>query len=61
MRAVVVYESIYGNTKAIAEAIADPASRRPRPRSVLPVDRVAARGLGVDLLVVGEGRPTCTG
>ena len=55
MRAVVVYESIYGNTKGIAEGIADGLRHGDQAEvEVLPVDRVGARGLeGVDLLVVG--------
>jgi hypothetical protein len=53
MRAVVVYESIYGNTLDIAEAIA--AGLRSRAEvSVLPVREADRSGLGqVDLLVVG--------
>ena len=54
MHAVVVYESIYGNTKGIAEAIADGLRHGDEAEVEVPVDRVAARGLeGVDLLVVG--------
>ena len=54
MHAVVVYESIYGNTKGIAEAIADGLRHGDEAEVEVLVDRVAARGLeGVDLLVVG--------
>src|SRR5215207_10325444 len=53
MNAVVVYESMYGNTHAIADAIADGLGVD-IPVRVVPVDRVEARDLdGVDLLVVG--------
>ena len=47
MDAVVVYESIYGNTRAIAEAIADGLG----DASVVPVSQADARQ--ADLLVVG--------
>jgi len=47
MKAVVVYESIYGNTRAIAQAIADGLGGA----QVVPV--YAADGLSADLLVVG--------
>lgn len=53
MRAAIVYESIYGNTHDIAEAIA--AGLRARAEvSVLPVRDADHRQLdGIDLLVVG--------
>jgi hypothetical protein len=53
VRAVIVYESIYGNTLEIAEAIA--AGLRGRAEvSVLPVSEADPSGLGqLDLLVVG--------
>ncbi|MDQ0092376.1 flavodoxin family protein [Paeniglutamicibacter psychrophenolicus] len=53
MRAIVVYESMYGNTRHVAEAIArgiDPAGNVP----VLPVSNTEAIDPGdLDLLVVG--------
>lgn len=49
MTAVVVYESIYGNTRAIAEAIAEGLGGAP----VLPVAKAAAEVGDADLLVVG--------
>jgi hypothetical protein len=50
MRAVVVYESVYGNTRAVAEAIAEGLA----PVGVVEVQPVhRADALGVDLLVVG--------
>jgi hypothetical protein len=53
MNAVVVYESMYGNTHAIADAIAEGLGNE-IPVRVLAVDQVEARDLeGVDLLVVG--------
>jgi Flavodoxin domain len=53
MRALIVYESIYGNTHDIAEAIA--AGLRARAEViVLPVREADQAGLaGIDLLVVG--------
>jgi hypothetical protein len=50
MRALVTYESIYGNTRSIAEAIAEGL----RPVGVVEVKPVhEADDAGVDLLVVG--------
>lgn len=49
MNALVVYESIYGNTRAIAEAIADGLGGA----EVLPVHEAASRYQPADLLVVG--------
>jgi flavodoxin len=49
MNAVVVYESVYGNTRAIAEAIADGLGAA----AVLPVSEAAARTGEAELLVVG--------
>jgi flavodoxin len=55
MRAVVVYESIYGNTREIAEAIADGLrAGGPAEVEVMSVESATARGLdGVDMLVAG--------
>lgn len=49
MDAMVVYESMYGNTRAIGEAIAEGMGGAP----VLAVHEAAGRELAVDLLVVG--------
>jgi Flavodoxin domain len=49
MSAIVVYESIYGNTRAIAEAIAEGLGGAP----VIPVSQVDDQRGTVDLLVVG--------
>jgi Flavodoxin domain len=49
MDAIVVYESVYGNTRAIAEAIAGGLGAA----TVLPVHRAAEFGETLDLLVVG--------
>ena len=49
MNAVVVYESVYGNTRQIAHAIADGLGGA----AVVPVHEAAAHGTEVDLLVVG--------
>ena len=49
MDAIVVYESIYGNTRAVAEAIAEGMGGVP----ALPIHEAAARDKTLDLLVVG--------
>lgn len=49
MNAIVIYESIYGNTRAIAEAIADGLGDAP----VMTPGEPPAGGLPPDLLVVG--------
>ncbi|MGA2925687.1 MAG: flavodoxin domain-containing protein [Solirubrobacteraceae bacterium] len=49
MDAIVVYESIYGNTRAVAEAIAEGLGRVP----LLAVHQAAERRGSVDLIVVG--------
>jgi len=54
MRAVVVYESMFGNTAQVAEAITDGMRREGAEVSVLPV-ATASRdtAAGVDVVVVG--------
>ena len=49
MRAVVVYESVYGNTRAVAEAIAEGLGTA----EVLPVHEAGDHVDGADLLLVG--------
>jgi len=49
MDAIVVYESVYGNTRAIAEAVAEGLGGVP----VLPVHEADERRTSVELLVVG--------
>jgi flavodoxin len=49
MNAIVVYESVYGNTRAVAEAVAEGLGGVP----VLPVREAARREDPVDLLVLG--------
>jgi len=49
MDAIVVYESVFGNTRAVAEAIAEGLGSAP----VLSVHEAAKRSGSVDLLVVG--------
>jgi hypothetical protein len=57
MRAVIVYESMYGNTRAIAEAIAEGIG--PIESAVLPVGAADWSALnGADLIVIGA--PTHT-
>ena len=52
MRAVVIYESMYGNTRAVAEAIASDLS--PMDVTVLPVGSADASTVAdADLLIVG--------
>ena len=48
MSAVVVYESVYGNTRAIADAIAEVLGAR-----AVPMHEAAGAAEGADLLVVG--------
>ena len=52
MRARVVYESMYGNTRAVAEAVAAALSDR-YDVEVLPVHEAPPSLLGIELLVVG--------
>jgi hypothetical protein len=53
MRAVVVFESIFGNTHEIANAIAEGLGER-MEASAVPVDQASSDALaGADLLVVG--------
>lgn len=49
MNAIVVHESVYGNTRAVAEAIAEGLGGAP----VLRPDELSADTVAVDLLVVG--------
>jgi hypothetical protein len=53
MRALVVYESMFGNTRVIAEAVADGLSRRMRVDAVEVGAAPAAIGDDVALLVAG--------
>ena len=60
MRALVVYESMYGNTHVVAGNIAD-GLRATYEVTLVPVAEVTAELVaGTDLLVAGA-RPTCTG
>lgn len=53
MRAVVIYESMYGNTRAVAEAIGE-GLRAAHDVAVVPVARAAPELIdGAELLVVG--------
>jgi flavorubredoxin len=54
MKALVVYESLYGNTAEIGEAIATSLRSRGLEAEALPVPKIAPIGAAeVDLLVVG--------
>ena len=53
MNAIVVYESIYGNTRAVAEAIAEGLGAEGLGAEVLSVGEAAGREVEADLLVVG--------
>ena len=53
MRTVVVYESMYGNTHAVARHIGDAAGRRGEA-TVVPVDQATPEVIaGADLVIVG--------
>ena len=53
MRILVVYESMYGNTRAIAEAVAEGARERGADAMVHPVAAASTVPDGADLVVVG--------
>ncbi len=62
MKALVVYDTVYGNTEKIAQAINDGLSTRGESSLVRAATADAAALKGIDLLVVGAptqgGRPT---
>lgn len=53
MRALVVYESMFGNTEALAQAVGDGVSRWASAMVVAVTAAPTVVGPGVDLLVVG--------
>lgn len=54
MRAIVVYESMYGNTHTIAEAVADGLRRSIPDVAVMPVGKASAELVGsADVVIVG--------
>ncbi|HEU5268749.1 MAG TPA: flavodoxin domain-containing protein [Jatrophihabitans sp.] len=53
MRSLIVYESMYGNTRQVAEAIADGCRRAGDATAVRAADFMPSRLAGVDLLVLG--------
>jgi hypothetical protein len=53
MKSLVVYESFYGNTEAVAQAIADGLARHGQARAVTAGSVDAATLEDVDLLIVG--------
>ena len=54
MKAVVVYDSVFGNTQKVAEAIASSLSARAQVDLLRPSDQALQRLAGADLLVVGS-------
>ena len=53
MRAVLIYESMFGGTKAVAEAAAKGISSRMETRVIRAADAMSQQFEGVDLVVVG--------
>ena len=54
MRALIVYESMYGNTHLVANRIAEGLRDKACDVSVVPVSRATAEvAAGIDLIVVG--------
>lgn len=53
MRALVVYESMFGNTRAIAEAIRDGATRAGAEVTLTPAESAPTDAADFDLVVVG--------
>ncbi len=53
MRSVVVYESLYGNTEAVARAVAEGLARHGPARAMTPAMLGSGQLADVDLLVVG--------
>lgn len=53
MRALVIYESMFGNTKSVAEAVAEGLRRHLEVSLVEVADAPPLIGDGIDLLVVG--------
>jgi flavodoxin I len=62
MKALIVYDSVYGNTEKIAKAIADGIAASGEAKAVRAGEASASELASVDLLVVGSpvhgGRPT---
>src|SRR3972149_7583100 len=54
MKAVVLYDSVFGNTQEVAEAIASPLGARAQVELLRPSDQALQRIAGADLLVVGS-------
>src|SRR3972149_7904466 len=57
MKAVVIYDSVFGNTQKVAEAIASSLSARAQVDLLRPSDQALQRLAGADLLVVGSATP----
>ena len=62
MKALVIYDSVFGNTEKIAKAISDGLAQKGQSRLVQAAKATLADLKGIDLLVVGAptqgGRPT---
>lgn len=54
MKALVLFDSVFGNTQKVAEAIAHALGSLPDVELLRPSDRVGSRLAGLDLLVVGS-------
>src|SRR5688572_18682952 len=59
MHALVVYESIFGNTKQIADAIGEGLRAQADDVDVIEVGSALAQPVGIDLLVVGGPTHAC--
>src|SRR3972149_5121690 len=54
MKAVVLYDSVFGNTQEVAEALASSLGARAQGELPRPSDQALQRIAGADLLVVGS-------
>jgi flavodoxin len=54
MKAIVVYDSVFGNTQRVAEAIASSLRTHSQVELLRPSDQTLDRLAGVDLIVVGS-------
>jgi flavodoxin len=54
MKAIVLYDSVFGNTKKVAEAIGSSLANRAQVELLQPSDQALKHLAGIDLLVVGS-------